>query len=95
MYVTVVLPFVPVTPTVAIDAAGSPNAIDDIGPIAAAHRRDQRLWSIHVEPSLDDERGGAGVQRLGREHVSVGVPSRHAEEECARRDLARDRTRHR
>ena len=34
MYVTVVLPFVPVTPTVAIDAAGSPNATDDMGPIA-------------------------------------------------------------
>ena len=54
-----------------------------------AHRRDQRLWRIDVEPSVDDERGGSGVQRLGREHVSVGVPSRHAEEECARRDLAR------
>ena len=84
----VVLPFVPVTPTVVIDvgrvaeqrpptSAPSPRGPTERAPAATSS----------VEPPLDDERRGAGVDRLRREVVSVDVRARDAEEQRAGRDL--------
>ena len=58
-------------------------------PHRPANRRHEHLGCVHVEPSLHDERGGAGVERQGRERVSVDVPPGDAEEEGAGHDLPR------
>ena len=86
-WTTVVLPFVPVTPTIVIERAGSPNTTADIGPIARRTEGTRTCGTIDLEPPLDHERRRARSDRLRCEVVPVRASSHHAEEQGILDDL--------
>ena len=67
----VVLPFVPVTPATGSSAVGSPKNARPRLPSRARTFGDDDLGDGEVERPLDDERGGAGRDRVRREVVPV------------------------
>jgi len=84
----VVLPFVPVMPTTARRAVGSPWKRAAIGAIAA--RTDATCTSGNAEPegALDHQRARSARDGVGREVVAVAREPGHAEEQRSRGDAA-------
>ncbi len=85
----VVLPFVPVTPTTVIDRDGM--AEERIGELR--HGRagvvDDQLGDGQSQLVVDEEGGRPGVDRGGRQVVTVDVHAAHAAEQRAAIDAAR------
>ena len=79
----VVLPLVPVIPTTVSSEVGSSLKAAAIGAIAALASSTCSLRRIELERALHDQGRGAGLDRRGREVVSVGLLAGEAEEERA------------
>ena len=87
-YVVVVLPLVPVIPTTASSAVGSPWKSRRRARHRGPHVVDEHLRHAEPERALDDQRRRAARHRVGGEVVAVAGEAGHAEEQRPRADRA-------
>ena len=85
----VVLPLVPVIPTVVRRAVGSPASAAAAGAIAARTSSTRISGTPRLQRALHDERHGAARDGVVGEVVAVAGEARHAEEQRARASPAR------
>ena len=80
-YEVVVLPLVPVIPTIASSAVGSPARRAAAGAIAARTSSTSTSGDGQIQRMIDDQRDRAVGDRLGRVAMAVSRKAAHAEED--------------